>query len=102
MRGVPLPPLGSFENRVLEEMFQRDRQEKYEFAVLLSRLFYLAFGIKEESVVDVLEQYREEVFQLNYNSRYTPFRKLRQAEMRRKQMRDLELLKKVGNLSGGK
>lgn len=100
MRGVPLPPLGSFEERILEEMFQRGRQEKYEFAVLVARLFYLAFGIREESVVDVLEQYREEVFQLNYNSKYVPFRKLRKEEVRRKQMRDLELLKKVSNLSG--
>jgi hypothetical protein len=69
LRGIPLPATGTFESKLLAEGIQRERNERFAFAVFLSRCIS-QFGVPVEKFSAALTEYGEELFQFRYNSKY--------------------------------
>ena len=99
MRGVPLPPLGSFKFNLLVEGIRRERSEKVAFASFLSKLLGPLSGMSEESRSLLIAEYAESVLQLKYNYWYEPVR-TRVVEARAAaHAEDLRILKKVAAMT---
>lgn len=99
--GLPLPPSGSFKEQLLAEAIFRERYEKYTLVSLFARLLTASGAVKDEYVNLLLEDYREELFQLKYNSKYKTAIERKLTEMVRKKTSDSELLAKVSAFSSG-
>ena len=68
--GAPLPPPGSFQHALLSETIRRERNEKYSLVNIIARLLGTMASVDEEIIDDLLEMYREELYQLKYNYKY--------------------------------
>ena len=108
MRGVPLPPLGSFQERILSEMLIRERNEKFAHTALLATLLGKISGLDPKIIGGLLEEYREELYRLRYNSKYVTVAqkelssRVACAERERRLMDHLEKITKIPgeNISG--
>ena len=80
LRGAPLPPLGSFQERVLTDLLLRERNEKFAFAALICQLAMVAGNIPPGVAKDLLDEYQEELYQLRYNSKYKTVKERRIAK----------------------
>lgn len=69
-KGHPLPPPGSFQEKLVSNLMARERNEKMAFARLLVMASVVGRGISAEIVSDLLEEYREELSQDRYNLGY--------------------------------
>jgi hypothetical protein len=69
LRGIPLPATGTFESKLLAEGIQRERNERFAFAVFLTQCAS-QFGVPVEKFSAALTEYGEELFQFRYNSKY--------------------------------
>ena len=56
-------------------------------------------GVKDEFVDLMLDDYREELFQLKYNSKYVTARDRKMMEATRKKISDADVLKRVAAFS---
>jgi len=70
LHNAPLPDAGSFQERLLNEVIVRERNAQFAMVSLMARLLGTIAGIQPKSMVLLLEEYREELFQLRYNPRY--------------------------------
>jgi hypothetical protein len=65
-----LPPFGSFQERLLFESILREKNERFSAITLFARLLGAGFNLKDEAVDSLLEEYKEELYQLRYNYKY--------------------------------
>jgi hypothetical protein len=84
LRGYPLPPPGSFQERIVTTLSAREVNEKVAFARLLVQACTLGRGVSSDTVDDILEEYREEASQDRYNYGYVTLRQRRLRERVRK------------------
>lgn len=70
LHNAPLPPFGSFQERLLFESILREKNEKFSSITLFARLLGAGFNLKDEAVDSLLEEYKEELYQLRYNYKY--------------------------------
>lgn len=94
LRGIPLPDTGTFEARLLAEGIQRERNEKFAFAQLLTTLV-ASLGVPMERIRPTLIEYGEELYQFRYNSRYESAARRIEEERLKREANDLEILAKV-------
>lgn len=76
-KGHPLPPPGSFRERLVTALMIRERNEKIAFARLITQACTIGTGVSSERVDEILEEYREEVTQDRYNLGYETARQRR-------------------------
>jgi len=67
---APLPEAGSFNELVLSEVILRERNAKFAEMRILIRLLGGIAGLPESGIEHYLETYKEELYQLRYNSKY--------------------------------
>jgi len=70
LRGAPLPPLGSFQERIASELLMRERNEKFACVALFAKILGELGGLDPNAVGNLLEEYGEELYQLRYNLKY--------------------------------
>lgn len=70
MHGAPLPETGSFPEEVLAESILRERNLQLAGVSLIARLIARIGGMADKELLHYLDMYKEELFQLRYNSRY--------------------------------
>ena len=70
MRGAPLPPLGSFQERIASELLMRERNEKFACVALFAKLLGEMGKVDVNVIGNLLEEYGEELYQLRYNLKY--------------------------------
>jgi hypothetical protein len=101
LRGIPLPETGTFESKLLAEGIQRERNEKFAFAALLSQFAHL-MGAPEERLKPLLSAYAEELYQFRYNSRYVAAELQLQQEKASREAEDRETLARAMALTSGR
>lgn len=90
-----MPPLGSFQERLISEAILREKNEKFAMVSLFATLIS-AMGRLEGTIVDdLLEEYKEELYQLKYNSKYTRIRQRRITERVSKAADEARLMRRV-------
>jgi hypothetical protein len=96
MHNAPLPPTGSFQERLLFETILREKNEKFAVVSLFARLLGVGMTIGDSAVDDLLDEYKEELYQLRYNYKYETSKKRRiilqvqKASEQARQMRRIE------------
>lgn len=70
LHNAPLPESGSFQERLLSEAIIRERNSQFAMVALLSKLLAAVAGIDSKTLGLLLQEYREELFQLRYNPRH--------------------------------
>lgn len=70
LHNAPLPESGSFQERLLSEVIIRERNAQFAMVSLFGRLLGTIAGVDSKVLAMLLEEYREELFQLRYNPRY--------------------------------
>jgi hypothetical protein len=96
MHNAPLPPTGSFQERLLFETILREKNEKFAIVSMFARLIGAGFNIKDAAIDELLEEYKEELYQLRYNYKYETSKHRRvvqhvqRAAEQARQMRKLE------------
>jgi len=70
MHNAPLPPTGSFQERLLFETILREKNEKFAVVSMFARLIGAGFNLKDSAVDELLDEYKEELYQLRYNYKY--------------------------------
>lgn len=101
LRGIPLPPRGSFKDEILSTLIQRERAELFARTRMEMRVMGEGLGVPSERIEAMLELYMLELSQ----DRYRPyvaqalraFRHARRAQVNK----DQELLAKVDKLDDG-
>jgi hypothetical protein len=76
MHNAPLPKSGSFQERLLSEVIIRERNAQYAMVSLFARLLGASAGLGQKTLGILLEEYREELYQLRYNPRYKSINRL--------------------------
>jgi len=96
MHNAPLPPTGSFQERLLFESILRDKNERFSVVSLFVRVIAAGFNLKNEAVDGMLDEYKEELYQLRYNSKYKSSKsrrihdQVKKAAEQARQMRKIE------------
>ena len=80
VHNAPLPKGGSFQEQLLAESILRERNEKFTLVSLFVRMLGVIAGLKSKDIDDLLESYKEELYQFRYNFEYTTRRERRSAE----------------------
>jgi len=99
MHNAPLPPTGSFQERLLFESILRDKNEKYAVVTLLVRVLAAGFNLKAEPVDNLLEEYKEELYQLRYNSKYKSSRQRRILDQVRKAAEQARMMRRIEQMT---
>ena len=73
LHGAPLPKPGSFQERLLSESILRERNERMAFITAIVKMLTLVGGVNPEAAQEILEDYREELYQFRYNYRYETY-----------------------------
>ena len=101
LRGIPLPPRGSFKDEILAKLIQRERAELFSRTRMEMRILGDGLGVPSERVEAMLELYMLELSQDRYRPHVAQalraFRHARRAQVDR----DSELLAKVDKLDDG-
>lgn len=99
MHNAPLPPTGSFQERLLFESILREKNEKFSVVSLLVRVISAGFGLKDDSVDGLLEEYKEELYQLRYNSKYKSSKQRRILDQVRKAAEQARMMRKIEQMT---
>lgn len=99
LKGIPLPPIGSFKFNVITEGLQREKQEKVAFARFMAALLGPASGLKAGEIGALVAAYAEEVHQFRYNYKYVPVQELAQRKAVAAANEDLRLMEKVAKFT---
>jgi hypothetical protein len=99
LRGYPLPPPGSFQERIITSLSAREVNEKVAFARLLVQACTLGRGVSADTVSDILEEYREEVSQDRYNYGYVTLRQRRAVEQARKAAETARMMRRLDQMA---
>jgi len=100
LRGIPLPETGTFESKLLAEGIQRERNERFAFAVFLTRCI-AQFGVAVEKFSPLLTEYGEELFQFRYNSKYAAAALKLEEEKVSQEQQDRDILARAVALTTG-
>ena len=73
----------------------RERNEKFAFAALIVNVLAPIGGLTDEYINGLLEDYSEELYQVRYNSGYTPARQRRLAAFVKKTEERMRLMSKL-------
>jgi hypothetical protein len=99
MRGAPLPPLGSFQERLAYEALLREKNERFAMVSLFASLLGAVGGLNNRLVDSLLDEYKEELYQLHYNSKYETVHQRLVAAATKKVNEEVRMLQKVDSLS---
>lgn len=94
-----MPPVGSFQERIVSESILREKNEKFSLISLFVRLLGSLGGLNDEVLDDWLDEYKEELYQLRYNSKYKTTRQRRILETVKKASEEARLLQKVDRMT---
>jgi hypothetical protein len=96
---APLPETGSFHEQVLAESILRERNLQYAGMGLIARLLGLIGGLSDKVVQFHMDQYKEELYQLRYNSKYVTATERWRQMMRNKAQHEARLMERVANMT---
>jgi hypothetical protein len=99
MHNAPLPPTGSFQERLLFESILREKNEKYAVVSLFIRVLASGLNLKADAVDGLLEEYKEELYQLRYNSKYKSSRQRRILDEVRKAAEQARMMRRVEQMT---
>ena len=99
MHNAPLPPTGSFQERLLFENILREKNEKFSVVSLLIRVISAGFGLKDDVVDGLLDEYKEELYQLRYNSKYKSSKQRRILDQVRKASDQARMMRKIEQMT---
>jgi hypothetical protein len=99
MHNAPLPPTGSFQERLLFESILREKNEKYAVVTLFIRVLSAGLNLKADAVDGLLEEYKEELYQLRYNSKYKSSRQRRILDDVRKAAEQARMMRKIEQMT---
>lgn len=99
MHNAPLPPTGSFQERLLFESILREKNEKYAVVSLFIRVLASGLNLKADVVDGLLEEYKEELYQLRYNSKYKSSRQRRILDEVRKAAEQARMMRRVEQMT---
>jgi len=99
LHNAPLPTSGSFQERLLSEVIIRERNAQFAMVSLFGRLLAAGAGVDGKTLTMLLEEYREELFQLRYNPRYTTISKVIAEREMSKVAEETRLMRKVAALT---
>ena len=98
-----MPPRGSAQDNLLEEIHRRDRAERFALVALIAKVIGGATTVRNDALEAMLSAYKDELTQYNYTPEYR--KKLRDrkkvvvAQSTRKKLADEALLKKLEGLT---
>jgi hypothetical protein len=84
---------------LLSEVIIRERNSQFAMVSLFGRLLGAIAGIDGKTLTMLLEEYREELFQLRYNPRYTTISKVMAEREVSKVAEETRLMRKVAALT---
>jgi molybdopterin-biosynthesis enzyme MoeA-like protein len=96
---APLPEAGSFNELVLSEVILRERNAKFAEVALMTRLLGAVAGASEASINQYLETYKEELYQLRYNSKYRTATDRRKTQVRAAAAREARLMSRIERMT---
>jgi hypothetical protein len=99
MHNAPLPPVGSFQERIVSEGILREKNEKFSLVSLFVRLLGTIGNVNEKALDDWLDEYKEELYQLRYNSKYRTTRQRRIMEAVKRAAEEARLMQKVERMT---
>lgn len=96
---MTLPPRGSAQDRILEEIQQRERAERLATVSLFAHVIGGGLGVRPEAIAAMLEDYQDTLLENVYRPEFIR-RKLREktavaAKKTKKQLDDAALIKKL-------
>jgi hypothetical protein len=94
-----LPPFGSFQERLLFESILREKNERFSAITLFARLLGAGFNLKDEAVDGLLEEYKEELYQLRYNYKYETSKQKRISEHVKKASEQARYMRKLEQMT---
>lgn len=98
-----MPPRGSAQDNLLEEIHRRERSERLAFASLFARIVGRALHVRDDYLETMLSAYKDELTQVTYTPEYRKKQRERKkattAHEARKKAADDELLKKLDRLT---
>jgi len=94
-----LPPLGSFQERLISEAILREKNEKFAMVSMFATLISAVGQLDGTIVDDLLEEYKEELYQLKYNFKYTRIRQRRITERVSKAADEARLMQRVESMT---
>jgi molybdopterin-biosynthesis enzyme MoeA-like protein len=94
-----LPEAGSFNELVLSEVILRERNAKFAEVALMTRLLGAVAGASEASINQYLETYKEELYQLRYNSKYRTATDRRKTQVRAAAAREARLMSRIERMT---
>ncbi len=94
-----MPPRGSAQDKILEEIHQRDRAERFALATLFAKMLGGALGVRGDLVDAMLTTYKHELSQVSYTPEYAKWQRRRKTvevvQQVKKKLDDNALLKKL-------
>jgi len=99
LHNAPLPDSGSFQERLLSEVIIRERNAQYAMVSLLARLIAAGAGVEPRTLGLLLEEYREELFQLRYNPRYKSVSRVMAEQEMSKIAEETRLMRRVAAMT---
>lgn len=99
LKGIPLPPLGSFKFNVITEGLQREKREKVAYAKLMAGLLGPMSSLAPDVITALVTSYAEEVYQFSYNYKYVPAQELVRQKAVQAVNEDLRIMEKVAQFT---
>jgi hypothetical protein len=99
MHGAPLPETGSFHEQVLSEVILRERNAQFAAVALMAKLISRIGGLADNELLHNLDLYKEELFQLRYNSRYRTATERWKQKMRNEAQKEAKLMERIANMT---
>lgn len=99
LKGIPLPPIGSFKFNVITEGLQREKREKIAFAKLMAGLLGPASSLEADAISGLVASYAEEVYQFSYNYKYVPAQEIVRQKAVQAVNEDLRIMEKVAQFT---
>lgn len=100
---MKLPPRGSAQDRILEEVHRRDRAERYTLVTLFARILGEGLHVRNDALEAMLGAYRAELSQDNYRPAYRAAQRMKKlkevTQTAKKRMDDEALLKRVEKMT---
>lgn len=84
------------------ESVLREKNERFAVVSLFATLLGMIGGLKDKVVDGLLEEYKEELYQLKYNSKYKTVRQRTISRLVAKAAEEARLLRKVESMSHDK
>jgi len=98
-----LPPRGSAQDKIIEEVHRRERLERFTLVTLFAQILGEGMGMRDGALATMLNGYWETLSQLRYTPEYAEItrQRLRQTTVHRdkKAVSDATLLKKLEGLT---